>query len=264
MLEYGTNIVAGVTPGKAGRRRWTVGARVRHGADAVAQPARTPRGSSSRPPSPPTQARGGRARCPARDLHHEGSPPWHAARYHVLRSKGCGSSAPTVRPDVGRRGQGRDHPRQHPRARPGRPGVALRDRTYESCSQTDAGMGQTTTLGIGGDPVVGTSFIDALDLFNQDPGRGDRDDREIGGEEEEKAAAFVAREVRKPMAAFIAGRTAPPGRGWATPERSSRRPAVGRRVQAAALEGPGPRRRLPIPHPAAAQRGGRPVVTRSE
>ena len=78
---------------------------------------------------------------------------------------------------------------------------------------TDAGMGQTTTLGIGGDPIVGTSFIDALDLFNQDPETeaivmiG-----EIGGEEEEKAAAFVAREVRKPMAAFIAGRTAPPGR----------------------------------------------------
>ena len=86
--------------------------------------------------------------------------------------------------------------------------------TYEVVqAMTDAGMGQTTTVGIGGDPIIGTSFIDVLDMFNQDPETeaivmiG-----EIGGEEEEKAAAFCAREVRKPMAAFIAGRTAPPGR----------------------------------------------------
>jgi succinyl-CoA synthetase alpha subunit len=86
--------------------------------------------------------------------------------------------------------------------------------TYEVVqAMTDAGVGQTTCVGIGGDPIVGTSFIDVLDLFNQDPETeaivliG-----EIGGDEEEKAAAFVKREVRKPMAAFIAGRTAPPGR----------------------------------------------------
>ena len=86
--------------------------------------------------------------------------------------------------------------------------------TYEVVqAMTDAGMGQTTTVGIGGDPIVGTSFIDILDMFNQD----DETEAivmigEIGGDEEEKAAAFCAREVRKPMAAFIAGRTAPPGR----------------------------------------------------
>jgi succinyl-CoA synthetase alpha subunit len=86
--------------------------------------------------------------------------------------------------------------------------------TYEVVqAMTDAGMGQSTCVGIGGDPVIGTNFIDVLDMFNQDPETeaivmiG-----EIGGEEEEKAAAFCAREVRKPMAAFIAGRTAPPGR----------------------------------------------------
>jgi succinyl-CoA synthetase alpha subunit len=74
-------------------------------------------------------------------------------------------------------------------------------------------MGQSTCVGIGGDPIVGTSFTDVLDLFNRDP---DTEAivmiGEIGGDEEEKAAAFCAREVRKPMAAFIAGRTAPPGR----------------------------------------------------
>jgi succinyl-CoA synthetase alpha subunit len=86
--------------------------------------------------------------------------------------------------------------------------------TYEVVqAMPDAGMGQTTCVGIGGDPIIGTNFIDVLDLFNRDPATeaivliG-----EIGGEEEEKAAAFCAREVRKPMAAFIAGRTAPPGR----------------------------------------------------
>ena len=78
---------------------------------------------------------------------------------------------------------------------------------------TDAGVGQTTCVGIGGDPIVGTTFIDVLEMFNADPGTeaivliG-----EIGGDEEERAAAYVSRDVRKPVAAFIAGRTAPPGR----------------------------------------------------
>ena len=78
---------------------------------------------------------------------------------------------------------------------------------------TDAGMGQSTCVGIGGDPIVGTSFIDVLDMFNRDrQNRGDRDDRRDRRREGGRAAAFVEREVRKPMAAFIAGRTAPPGR----------------------------------------------------
>jgi succinyl-CoA synthetase alpha subunit len=86
--------------------------------------------------------------------------------------------------------------------------------TYEVVqAMTEAGIGQSTCVGIGGDPIIGTSFIDVLDMLNRDVGTeaivmiG-----EIGGDEEEKAAAFCAREVRKPMAAFIAGRTAPPGR----------------------------------------------------
>ena len=74
-------------------------------------------------------------------------------------------------------------------------------------------IGFSTAVGIGGDPVIGTTHIDCLEAFQADP---DTEAivmiGEIGGEEEEKAAAFCAREVRKPMAAFIAGRTAPPGR----------------------------------------------------
>ena len=74
-------------------------------------------------------------------------------------------------------------------------------------------IGFSTAIGIGGDPIIGTTHIDALAAFEADPEtKAIVMIGEIGGEEEEKAAAFCAREVRKPMAAFIAGRTAPPGR----------------------------------------------------
>jgi succinyl-CoA synthetase alpha subunit len=86
--------------------------------------------------------------------------------------------------------------------------------TYEAIHQlTLLGLGQTTCIGIGGDPLIGTSFIDALNLF-----AADADTHavimigEIGGTAEQDAAAFIAREFRKPVVGFIAGQTAPPGR----------------------------------------------------
>jgi succinyl-CoA synthetase alpha subunit len=100
--------------------------------------------------------------------------------------------------------------------RPGRVGVISRSGTltYEAVGQlSERGIGQSTCIGIGGDPIIGTRFLDALKLFKKDPGTdavvliG-----EIGGSAEEEAAAYIRRFYDKPVVGFIAGRTAPPGR----------------------------------------------------
>ena len=99
---------------------------------------------------------------------------------------------------------------------PGPVGVVSRSGTltYEVVGQlTGRGIGQSTCVGIGGDPVHGTSFVDVLRLFSDDPEtRAIMIIGEIGGTEEEEAAAFIQSHVRKPVVGFICGQTAPPGR----------------------------------------------------
>jgi succinyl-CoA synthetase alpha subunit len=218
MLEFGTQIVAGVTPGKGGQA--AVDGRVpvfdtvadavtQTGADAacIFVPAAF---------APDAILEAADAGIPLVICITEGIPALDMLRvHHVLRSTGVrliGPNCPGAT-TVGGAKVGIIPGNIH---RPGPVGLVSRSGTltYEVVqAMTDAGVGQTTCVGIGGDPIVGTTFIDVLAMFNADPETeaivliG-----EIGGDEEERAADYCAREVRKPVAAFIAGRTAPPGR----------------------------------------------------
>ena len=218
MLEYGTNIVAGVTPGKGGKE--AVDGRVPvfdTVADAVAQT-----GADAAcifvpaPFAPDAMLEAADAGVPLVICITEGIPALDMLRVHdVLRSQGVRLIGPNC-PGATTVGGAKVGIIPGDIHRPGPVGLVSRSGTltYEVVqAMTDAGVGQTTCVGIGGDPIVGTTFIDVLEMLNADPETeaivliG-----EIGGDEEERAADYLAREVRKPVAAFIAGRTAPPGR----------------------------------------------------
>ncbi len=218
MLAYGTNIVGGMTPGKGGQS--TLDGRVPV-FDTVRDAVRETGANTScifvpAAGAPDAMLEAADAGIELVICITEGVPALDMLRvYHVLRQKGVRLIGPNC-PGLTTVGEAKVGIIPGDIHRPGPVGLVSRSGTltYEVVqAMTDAGLGQTTCVGIGGDPVVGTSFIDVLDLFNRD----DATEAivmigEIGGDEEEKAAEFCAREVRKPMAAFIAGRTAPPGR----------------------------------------------------
>jgi succinyl-CoA synthetase alpha subunit len=218
MLDYGTPVVSGVTPGKGGQRTFNGRVPV---FDTVAE-AMAETGANTTVIYVPA-AFAPNAILEAADAGiglifaiTEGIPALDMLRvYHLLRQKGVRLIGPNC-PGATSVGQAKVGIIPGNIHRRGRVGVVSRSGTltYEVVQAlTDEGIGQSTCVGIGGDPIIGTNFIEILDMFEADPETeavvliG-----EIGGDEEERAAAHIAQNIRKPVAAFIAGRTAPPGR----------------------------------------------------
>jgi succinyl-CoA synthetase alpha subunit len=218
MLDAGTNVVAGVTPGKGGQRfddripvfDTVAGAREATGADASV--IFVPAAFAADSVMEAAAAGIALAVCIT-----EGIPTLDMVRVRTflagtgtrLIGPNCpGLIAPPVSQKLGIT--------PHRVTKPGRIGVISRSGTltYEAIGQLSAlGLGQSTCIGIGGDPVGGMDFVDCLALFEQDPETdGVIMIGEIGGTAEEQAAAFIRDNMKKPVAAFIAGVTAPPGK----------------------------------------------------
>jgi succinyl-CoA synthetase alpha subunit len=218
MLEYGTALVAGVTPGKGGQ---TFEGKVPV-FNTVAEAVRATGANASVIYVPPMAAaaavfEAADAGLPLIVCITEGIPVMHMSRaMPFVRSRGVrllgpncpGLISPGARAKVG------IIPGNI--CTPGRVGLVSRSGTltYEVVNHlTRAGIGQSTCVGIGGDPIIGTDFIDCLRAFQEDP----ETDAivmigEIGGTDEQNAAAFVKQHVTKPVVGFIAGQTAPKGR----------------------------------------------------
>jgi succinyl-CoA synthetase alpha subunit len=217
MLEYGTRVVAGVTPGKGGQKFESKVPIFNTMHDAVSETG----ANASVIYVPPMFAADAIMEAADAGIKlivaiTEGVPVLDMTRvYPFVHEKGARLIGPNC-PGLITPGQTRIGIIPGRICAPGRIGVVSRSGTltYEVVYQlTRAGLGQSTCVGIGGDPINGTNFIDCLRAFEEDP---DTDAvammGEIGGTDEQSAAAFVKAYMTKPVIGFIAGQTAPPGR----------------------------------------------------
>ena len=217
MMEYGTQVVAGVTPGKGGQ---TFEGKVPV-FNTVAEAVAATGANASVIYVPPAGAAGAIYEAADAGLRFvvcitEGVPVMDMTRVMpYVRERGTRLLGPNC-PGLITPGECKVGIIPGNICAPGRVGVVSRSGTltYEIVNHlTRNGIGQSTCVGIGGDPIIGTNFIDCLHAFQDDPGTdaivmmG-----EIGGTDEQNAAAFVREHVKKPVVGFIAGQTAPKGR----------------------------------------------------
>jgi len=216
MVAYGTNVVGGVTPGKGGLTIHDVPV-----FNSVAKAVEQTKPTCSviyvpAPLAPDAMLEAADADIPLIICISEGIPALDMVKVKAfLRAKGVRFVGPNC-PGVISPGQCKVGIMPADIHMSGDVGVVSRSGTltYEVvASLTAAGMGQSTCLGIGGDPVIGTTFLDTLELFEADTDTsavvmiG-----EIGGNDEERAAEYIRESMTKPVVSFIAGRTAPPGK----------------------------------------------------
>jgi succinyl-CoA synthetase alpha subunit len=216
MVKYGTKIVAGVTPGKGGTR--VDGIPV---FDTVAEAVEATRANASIIYVPPQFAidaiyEAAEAGVALVVCITEGVPANDMLKvYHYLKQEGVRLIGPNC-PGIISPGLTKVGIMPAQIHKKGDIGVVSRSGTltYEVVYQlTKAGMGQSTCIGIGGDQVIGTNFIDCLQAFENDPAtKAVVMIGEIGGSDEEMAAEFIKKKMKKPVVGFIAGRTAPPGK----------------------------------------------------